>query len=97
MLAGGFNEAKAGPTVGASAMPTKAQAASPMNIAIGWSLARWRSASFGRRSARSGAWRRCSPLMILTFACIAIPFAAFLFGDETNLLALCNSTNVVQI
>ena len=54
-LAGGFNEAKAVPTVGADAMPMKAQAASTMNIAMGWSLARWRSASFGRRSLRSGA------------------------------------------
>ena len=34
-LAGGFNEAKAGPIVGANAMPMKAQAASAVNIPMG--------------------------------------------------------------
>lgn len=63
-LAGGLSEAKAGPTVGANAMPAKAQAASAMNIAMGWSLARWRNASFGRRPTRSGAWDRRSLLAI---------------------------------
>jgi hypothetical protein len=32
--------------------------------------------------------------MVSTFAYIAFPFAAFLFGDETNLIALCNGTKV---
>ena len=37
---------------------------STMNIAIGWSLARWRSASFGRRTLRSGAWKRRTLLVV---------------------------------
>ncbi|WP_367117060.1 hypothetical protein, partial [Mesorhizobium sp.] len=53
-LAGGLIEAKAGPAAGASTMLAKAATLSSMNIVIGWSLARWRNASFGRRSLRSG-------------------------------------------
>ncbi|TRC76828.1 hypothetical protein FJV83_24500 [Mesorhizobium sp. WSM4307] len=36
-------------------------------------------------------------MTISTFACIAFPFAAFLFDDETNLIALCNSTKLVWL
>jgi len=64
-LAGGLSEAKAGPEAGVRNRTASAQAPSIENIATGWSLARWRSASLARRSL----------VAISAFVYMLLPFA----------------------